>query len=263
MASLAVTITTCDNERTIRACVDSVRAVANRVVVVDSGSKDRTCEICESLGAEVIREPWRGFAAQKQFAIDQIQSEDWILLLDSDEILEPDLVRSIQRLLDDAPEEISGARFRRRHWYKGGYVHIEWGHTVARLFRRGRGRMISRVVHERLDIDGTIVRIGGVCRHESWTDVNDCFARNLKYAQFAGRSQAKSGSAWRVIFHPPWTFLRYYFFQGAFLDGWRGFELSCVLSMATMIKYLTAHEIQRTRHAEESAGHRSRSTDLE
>ena len=100
--NLALVVTTHNSIRTISRCLESVGGLANKIYVVDSGSTDGTLEACRKLGAEVVHQPWQGFAKQKEFAISLAQAEDWVLLLDSDESLEPSLKQGLRQAICNA-----------------------------------------------------------------------------------------------------------------------------------------------------------------
>ncbi|MCX7635789.1 MAG: glycosyltransferase family 2 protein, partial [Syntrophales bacterium] len=155
--SLSVAVITKDEEQHIAACLTSV-AFARQVVVVDSGSRDRTVEIARELGAEVYEEPWRGgFGAQKQFAIERCR-EEWILVLDADERVPPATAEAITAALGSAAPEVAAFSFPRKNYFQGRWIRHAgwWPDRLVRLFRRGRGQMSTASVHEGVEVAGPI-----------------------------------------------------------------------------------------------------------
>ena len=150
--TLSVVVITRNEEARIRACLDSV-AWADDIVVVDAESEDKTARIAREVTERVFVRPWPGFAAQKNFAIEQARS-DWVLSLDADETVTPELREEIQTLLG-APAALDGYAVRRRNifwgrWVRHGGLYPDW---QLRVFRRGRGRFVERVVHESVRVD--------------------------------------------------------------------------------------------------------------
>jgi len=241
---LTAVFTTLNSVRTIGRGIESVQGLASRIVVVDSGSSDGTVDRCRELGAEVVLRDWRpfyptqGMGPQKQFAIDLADHADWILLLDSDESLTPELHAELRSFLRDAEPGIDGAWLKRRHWYKGGWIRAEYPDWQLRLLRRGRGRMSNRLVHETLLVDGPTRRLRSLLRHDSWTGLEDAMTRTLRYARLSADIAGRRTSLFKIAFNGPWAFLRNYLFRGAILDGRRGFEISFVLGVGTTMKHL-------------------------
>jgi glycosyltransferase involved in cell wall biosynthesis len=238
----AVVFTTMNSMRTIGRAMESVQTLASRVVVVDSGSSDGTVEHCRSLGAEVVHRDWSGYATQKQFAIDLVADAEWILLLDSDESLTPELREEIREFVQDADPAIAGAWLKRRHWYKGGWIRAEFPDWQLRLFRRGRGRMSDAVVHERVLVDGRTCRLWNLMRHDSWVDLEDALTRSLRYARLSARIPGRRTSLPQILLNGPWAFIRSYMLQGGILDGRRGFEIALVEATSTIFKHLYVDE---------------------
>jgi glycosyltransferase involved in cell wall biosynthesis len=154
---LSLTIITKNEEAAIRRCIESV-PFAHEVVVVDSGSTDRTVQICESLGARVVvTKDYPGNGPQKNRALD-LATGDWILSLDADEWLTPELQSEIKELIETAPPEVGGYRIKRLSSFCGVFVHHSgwWPDWVVRLVRRGRGRFNDELVHDRMSVEGKL-----------------------------------------------------------------------------------------------------------
>lgn len=222
----------CQNEeRVIEACVRSVSFCAE-IVVVDSGSTDATLAILERLRAEglplrVLHEPWRGFGAQKQFALDQC-TQDWCFSIDSDERVSPALARQFSRLLADPG--VNGWKIT-RYDYLNGYGYVppsshERYHN--RLFRRGTGRFnTTDLVHEGIEIDGVVKKaVPGGLLHFSPIVLHDQMLKENKYSTLKAQMKQDRGlppRPWKMLVSPPLFFLRWYVRHGMWRCGWPGF----------------------------------------
>jgi glycosyltransferase involved in cell wall biosynthesis len=235
---LAVALTAFNSIRTIDRVLTSVRPIAQRIVVVDSGSTDGTIECCRSHGADVIDQPWMGHVRQKQFAIDQCSGHAWILLLDSDESLEDDLRSSIVRTIEHDDPAFDGWEINRKVWFLGGWLHHtyqpEWR---LRLFRKGRGVVAGEGVHDYIEVPGRVGRLKGVCRHDSWADLRELAERQLWYAEEASRAGVRGGSPLNLFISPPAAMIKQLLLKGGCLDGRRGLIAAAMTFNHTMLKH--------------------------
>jgi len=227
--SLSVVVVTLNEEERIRACLESV-AWADEVIVVDAESHDKPAAIARELTDHVFVRPWPGFAAQKNFGIDQAHGE-WILSLDADEVVSPALREEIQAELAAAGRH-QGYSVPRRNvfwdrWVRHGGLYPDW---QLRLFRRGRGRFVARAVHESVVVDGSVGRLRGHLEHRSYRDVADFLERTDRYTTLAADDWLAGGRGTRpfadLVVRPLGRFLGMYVWRGGFLDGWRGFLLA-------------------------------------
>ena len=227
--SLSVVVVTLNEEERIRACLESV-AWADEVIVVDAESHDKTAAIARELTDHVFVRPWPGFAAQKNFGIDQAHGE-WILSLDADEVVSPALREEIQAELAAAGRH-QGYSVPRRNvfwdrWVRHGGLYPDW---QLRLFRRGRGRFVARAVHESVVVDGSVGRLRGHLEHRSYRDVADFLERTDRYTTLAAEDWLAEGRGVRpfrdLVVRPLGRFFGMYVWRGGFLDGWRGFLLA-------------------------------------
>lgn len=192
MLDLTVIILTRDERMHIARCIENVRPIARRILVIDSGSTDGTQEIAESLGAEVIEHAWPGNqAAQFNWALDNLKIDtEWILRLDADEYLMPELVAELRETLPSIPADVTGVVFKRRHifmdrWMRHGIYPVK----ILRLFRTGQGRYEQRLMDEHVVLSG-----GG--EHECDNDFCDHNLNNLswfckKHVDYAVREAAE------------------------------------------------------------------------
>ena len=176
---------TCNEQTTLRRCIDSVR-FADEIVVVDNGSTDGTVTLARSLGAKVIETAdWPGFGAQKNRAL-AAASGDWVFSLDADEWIEAPLASEIQAVIAD-PNAADGYEIPRCSRFCGRIVrHCGWSPDyVLRLFRRTQGRFSDDLVHEKVILDGSLGRLKHSIQHESITDAADALDKVERYAAAA------------------------------------------------------------------------------
>jgi glycosyltransferase involved in cell wall biosynthesis len=246
-APLSVAIITLNEERNLGRCLRSV-AFAADVVVLDSGSTDRTRELARELGARVIEEPWRGFAAQKNRAA-TLGRFPWVLSLDADEWLPPGAEREIRAVLD-APGADAYA-FDRVSSFSGGFVRRTWGRDRhLRLYRKDRARFEGAHVHEslRLDAGCKTSRVASPLYHLSYRSIADYVDRMNRYTTLAARGLEERGatfSAGRVLFSPAASFAKHYLLKGGWRDGMRGFTVSAGSAFYVLLKYAKLWEATR------------------
>ncbi len=281
---LSVVIITYNEEANIGRTLASVQPLVadgkGEIIVVDSGSSDRTVEIAKSLGAKVFVEEWKGFSAQKNSAIDKATGE-WILSLDADEEVEPALSKEICWLataiqawqkhgfpVDDDPESIElrdrGLRygldeadlngfyiprsnsFLGRQLRHGGF----WPDPKLRLFRNGTGRFDERPVHEDVHVSGvTSTMQRGTLIHHSYPTLSDYIEHMNRYSSLGaemvvGKAKVRF-SFINIALRPLFTFIYNYFFRLGFLDGREGLLLHLYHAVYVSWKYAKAWELSR------------------
>lgn len=254
---LSVVIVAQDEERTIGRVIEAVKPIADEIVLVDSGSTDKTIEIAQGLGAHVQHQDWLGYAGQKNFAID-LAKNDWILSLDADEILTPELVAEIKQILSDpAATEYDGYKLPRVLYI--GDTPVKHGgfypDAQLRLIQRGKGRFNDRMVHEAIKVSGPVKMLNNCMLHYAYKDVAGFSAAMEKYAQLSAKEFAKRKKfGWKThpvneILHPAWTFLYRYFARGGLLDGALGLKLANIYSdyVRKKIRYLRELEKSESR----------------
>lgn len=237
---LSVAVIARDEQHAIGACLESV-AWADEIVVLDSGSTDATVEICRALGARVEITDWPGYGTQKNRAIERCRG-DWILSLDADERVSPELRAEIERAITH-PGRASAFRMPRLSSYcdrpmrHGGW----WPDHVTRLFRNGQGRFSEDPVHERLIVEGLTQTLAHPLRHEAFVDLEEVLDKLNRYSSAgARRMQAAGGrgSLLRAVGHGLWTFVRTYVLRAGFLDGREGFMLAVSNAEGAYYRYL-------------------------
>jgi glycosyltransferase involved in cell wall biosynthesis len=236
---LSVVVVTRNEEERIRGCLESV-AWADEIIVVDAESSDKTATVARELTDHVFVRPWPGFAAQKNFGLDQAQG-DWVLSLDADELISTPLREEIGAILAGAGAHAGYAIPRRNvfwgRWIRHGGLYPDW---QLRLLRRGRGRFVERSVHESVTVDGSVGRLTGHLEHRSYRDVADFLERADRYSTLAADEWLASGRRARpltdLVGRPVGRFLSMVVARAGFLDGWRGFLLAVLYGYYVLMR---------------------------
>jgi glycosyltransferase involved in cell wall biosynthesis len=235
---LSVVVVTRNEEERLRACLEAV-VWADEIVVVDAESEDKTVAIAQEFTDRVVVRPWPGYAAQKNTALD-LATGDWVLSLDADEVVSPELRAEIARVLaSDGPAD--GYAVPRRNIFCGRWVRHGglYPDRQLRLFRRGRGRFEARAVHESVRVDGRVEAVAGHLEHRSYRDVSDFLLRADRYSTLAAEeavAQGQRAGVSALVLRPLGRFLAMYVVQGGFLDGWRGFLLATLYAYYVLIR---------------------------
>ena len=275
---LSVVIITFNEEANIGRTLESVQPLVSdgkgEIVVVDSGSTDRTVEIATSHGAKVFVEAWKGYAAQKNSALEKA-SGDWVLSLDADETVDSELIRELTACADDSPpipksahewcltmrntgnlDTVKGAPIgfliRRKNFFLGRWVQHGgfWPDPKLRLFHSGVGRFEERAVHEDLRVEGRTKLIpSGSLLHHSYPTLSDYIDHMNRYSSLGAEMVVATGklrfSFINIVLRPLFTFIYNYFFRLGFLDGREGLLLHLYHAIYVSWKYAKAWELSR------------------
>jgi glycosyltransferase involved in cell wall biosynthesis len=237
---VSVVVVTLNEGERIRSCLESA-AWADELIVVDAESHDKTAAIAGELTDHVFVRPWPGFAAQKNFGLDQARG-DWILSLDADEVISAPLRDEIRAIVGGGAATHAGYAIPRRNvfwgrWVRHGGLYPDW---QLRLFARGRGRFAERSVHESVTVDGSVGRLAGHLEHRSYRDVADFLERADRYSTLAADEWLAAGRRCRPLvdlaLRPPGRFLSMYVARAGFLDGWRGFLLAVLYGYYVLMR---------------------------
>jgi glycosyltransferase involved in cell wall biosynthesis len=241
MPRLSAIVITRNEAANISACLASI-AFCDERIVVDSGSTDGTPKLAEQGGARVVAHAWAGFGVQKNFALSLAQG-DWVLSIDADERVTPELAAAIKRAIDS--DTADGFEMPRRSSFCGRVMRHSgwWPDYVLRLFRRGRARFSDDAVHERVICEGPVARLPEPLMHHPVNRLEDALSRMDRYSTIGASSLAKSGrrvSFMTGIVRGLWTFLRTYILRLGFLDGREGFLLAVANAEGTYYRYMKA-----------------------
>lgn len=261
---------------------------AGEIIVVDNGSTDRTIEIAREFGAKVFVEEWKGYAAQKNSAIEKASCE-WVLSLDADEAVSPELQEEMGRLFptmqrwrnegmpvsadpesarareeglrwgldeaEDAGADMSGYFLPRknlflRRWIKHAGFYPD---AKLRLFRRGKGRFVDRPVHEVMEVDGPTGTLNGALLHYTYPTLSNYIATMNRYSSLGAEIAVGKGhgrfSLLNIVVRPVATFMSMYLLRAGFLDGREGLLLCLYHSVYVSWKYAKAWELEKTTKA--------------
>jgi glycosyltransferase involved in cell wall biosynthesis len=227
-------------------CLASV-AFADEVVVVDSGSTDGTAEVAQRLGARVVQKEWLGFGRQKQFAVEQA-AHDWVLCLDADERVSPELAASLVRALASPATPVFRMARRNRflgRWLRHGEGYPDWS---PRLFDRRQARWSDDAVHEKVLYAVTPGTLGGDLLHESAEDLGRYLEKQNRYSTLAAEALHRAGrraGVAELALSPLVRFVKFYFLRLGCLDGLPGLVHISIGCMNSFLKYAKLIELQR------------------
>ena len=249
MTSLSVTIITKNEEDRITDCLSSVAGIADEIIVLDSGSDDKTVEICKRYTDKVFETDWPGFGIQKQRVLDKA-SGDWVLAIDADERLTPQLADEIRTVLDNNPEEVA---FKTQWAVVAFGKQLNYGRSaryVLRLFRREGARFSKDIVHEKVILpEGKVGKLSHRLLHYSIRDYEHLMYKNRLYAWLGGKKRYEKGvtgggllgASVRAIL----VFIQIYIFRRGFLDGSVGYLMAVMYSQAAFNKYAALWSLRR------------------
>jgi glycosyltransferase involved in cell wall biosynthesis len=259
-APVSACIITLDEERNIREALESV-AFADEIIVVDSHSSDRTREIAGSfrghggISPRVIERDWPGHVEQKNFAV-AAASHDWVLCIDADERVTPELRAEIEAALSSRGETV-GYTMPRRTRYLGRW--IRWGgwypDRKLRLFRRSRGRWGGIDPHDQVRVEGPIASLSGDLLHYSYRGIEDHLRTIDSFTSIAAREKDLRGMGSPVLgmlFHPPFKFLRMYVLKQGFREGKAGLIIAALGAFYVFLKYAKLWELRSRSWREEA-----------
>lgn len=258
--SLSVTVITKDEEDRLPICLESVKELADEIIVLDSGSSDKTVEIARKYTAKVFETDWPGYGVQKQRALEKA-SCDWVLAIDADEALSPQLQDEIRDMLARNVEEVG--------------FYLPWAVTIfgkrldhgrsarapLRLFRREGSRFTDAQVHETVVLPlGKTGRMKGRLLHFTHRDFGHTLYKNAHYAWLGAQKRyevRKKGGLFGATLRGILVFLQIYFVRGGFLDGRVGFLMAVMYSQGAFNKYAGLWTLYRQEALQKEGGDNS------
>ena len=216
------------------------------VIVLNEEVRDGTDEVALKFGARVLRQPWQGFREQKNISLGST-TQPWVLCLDADEEVSPELRESIFRFFDGDHEHFAGARFARKVWFLGRWItHGDWyPDHVLRLFKPGLGRWEGSPEHCKVGVKGPVKTLAGDLHHYTNPTIHSYVQKINYFADIYLQRQLEEKKGWSaapVIFRSAWRFFRAYFFRLGFLDGYPGFFIAVSTAYATLVRHSRIYE---------------------
>jgi glycosyltransferase involved in cell wall biosynthesis len=239
---ISAAIITYNEERNLPRAIESLRC-CDEILVVDSGSTDRTVEIAQKFGARVLEANWRGYSGQKNFASDQA-AHDWVLSIDADEALSEDLEGEIWQLKKNGPAHDAYTVPRLAQYLGRWILHSGWyPDRKIRLFDRRKARWYGEYVHESVRSDGRIGELEGNLLHYTCGSLSEHLKTMDRYTTLAAEEIAarrKPVGYRHLLLDPPWTFFKSYILQRGFQDGVEGLAIANMAALYTFLKYAKA-----------------------
>lgn len=234
---LSVIIITLNEEKDLPKCLDSVKEIADEIVVVDSGSSDKTVEIAKKFGAKVFEKKFDNYASQKNFAMEK-SSGEWIFSIDADEEGSPELCLEIKEVIKQS--KFSGFSIPRKNIILGKFIrYTRWDPELDRhiwLWRKDKGKWVGDV-HEEVEVEGAVGRLNNAKLHNQYETVSEFIGMMNLYSELEAKEKFREGinfSLFRLFWDPMYMFLLRFFYRKGFLDGWRGFVLSYLMAIYSL-----------------------------
>ena len=255
MEKLSATIITLNEEDNIRAALESVRW-ADEIVVLDSGSTDKTVEICKEFTDKVYHQEWLGMNGQKAFAKEKA-TFDWLLNIDADERISDKLASEIKIVLENG-SEIDGFLIPRRVSYLGRWInHSGWyPDYTLRLFKKNKGRWAGTDPHDKVLVDGNLSYLKGDIHHYTYKNIEDHMNTMNRFTTVAAgeyEKKGKSAGLFNLVLRPPSTFFKKYILKQGFRDGLPGFVIAFSSAYYVFLKYIKLWELKNIKTGKESA----------
>ena len=248
MIQVSGVIITFNEERNIERCIKSMIQICDEILVIDSGSKDKTTEIANSLGARTIYNPFLGHIEQKNYAIDQAKYK-YVLSLDADEELDSELIDNLIKLKKEGL--FDAVEFNRLTRYVDRWIyHCDWyPDTKLRLWNKALGRWGGVNPHDIVKIhpDAKIIKAKGNLKHFSYNSISEHVEQTNKFTTIAAKAAYSNGvrsSVFKIFTRPFLKFLKDYFLRKGFLDGKYGFVICFINSLSALLKYAKLKDLQ-------------------
>jgi len=240
-------IITLNEENNLRRALESVR-LFNEIVVVDSGSTDRTLEIAREYTTRIYHHDWPGYARQKEYA-KSLCANEWVLNLDADEEADPDLLTAIRSTIEQDSVEALDIRIREN--FQGKRSHFLTKHnSKVRCFKKSKGYYADKLVHESVVIDGRTVKAKGFINHHWDASITSKVAKNNQYSTLRAEEQFQAGKRpclLKLCTIAPAIFLKSFFMRRNFLNGTRGFIDSTINGFYAFLKEAKLYERNQKR----------------
>jgi glycosyltransferase involved in cell wall biosynthesis len=248
--NLSIAVITFNEERIIEKMLNSVKDLADEIVIVDSFSTDRTAEICRKFSnVKFLQKNFEGYGSQKNFALQQC-SGNWILFLDADEIPDAAALKSIKEIAGKQESDFKVYTIEFSNHFLGKELKYGgWGKVFReRFFMKKHGKYSDDVVHETFITSDAIGTLQGKLHHYTYENIFHHLEKSNRYTSMMAekmKSKGKKASVLKILFAPFFQFFKTYFFRLGFLDGLAGFYIAVTASFYTFLKYMKLYEISK------------------
>ncbi|MGA3086671.1 MAG: glycosyltransferase family 2 protein [Thermodesulfobacteriota bacterium] len=243
--TLSVVVIAMNEADRIERLLKSVR-FADEILVIDSGSTDGTQALCRSYGAAVVDQPWMGYVAQKQIALEKARSE-WVLSLDADEVVSAALAEEIRTAIRSAPPDVVGFSMPRLSFYLGRWIRYGgwYPDRNIRLVRKGRGRWVGDALHETLMVDSRVPRLSQPIHHFVYRNISDQLATIDRFSSIIASRKGRTSGFYVLagLGHTLGKFVECYLWKMGFMDGWAGLVIAMNSAWYVFLKHAKAWEI--------------------
>jgi glycosyltransferase involved in cell wall biosynthesis len=244
MIPVSIVIVTKDEEKNIREAIQSIKDFAE-IVIVDAFSVDRTLDICREYTEKIYQAEWKGYAKQKQMAIEHAKGP-WVFILDSDERFTESLREEITHMVKN-DGVYSGFYVPRKNFFLGKWIRHGgwWPDYTLRLFLKDKASMKDREVHEKVVVNGTVGYLKNPIEHYTYRTISDYIKKMEKYSTLSANelcNKKVTPSIFSMLINPGFVFLKMFFLRQGFRDGIHGFILSVLYSFYTFLKYTKVWE---------------------
>lgn len=242
---LSVCIITKNEEKDLGGCLESVKDLADEILVVDDGSTDKTVDIAKKFGAKIFERRLDNFASQKNFAVEKASGE-WIFAIDGDEKCSKELAEEIRSRIADRELQIDGYLMPRRNIILGAEIkHTRWAPDKhIWLWKKGKGKWVGKV-HEEVEVEGKVGELVNAKIHYQYETVTEFFAMLNNYTEREAKEKVDHGEKFiyfQFFYAPLLSFFRRYIYKQGFRDGWRGFVLSYMMAIYRMTTWIKVWE---------------------
>lgn len=239
-----------NEEKNLAKCLTGIKDLVNEIIIVDSGSTDKTIEIAQSYFAKIYKRDLDSFSNQKNYAL-SLATNEWVLHLDADEILSKELVEEIKSAITNT--KLDGFYLIRTNLFLGRQMKhsgIDKEYRL-RLAKKSLSKYVGGIIHEELIVDGKVGKLKNIMLHNSYPAINSYFKKLEQYTTFSAMKMLEENKKAKIIdivFKPPFEFCKRYILKLGFLDGFQGFIWATLCAFSTFVKYIKLWEICLKKH---------------
>lgn len=239
-----------NEEKNLAKCLNSVENLVDEIVIVDSGSTDKTIEIAKTFGAKIFKREFDSFSNQKNYAL-SIATNEWVLHLDADEVLSKELVEEIKFVIINT--KLDGFYLIRTNFFLGKQMKHSGINKEyrLRLAKKSVSKYVGGIIHEELIVNGKVGKLKNIMIHNSYPTISSYFNKLEQYTTLGAKKlleKNKKAKVIDIVFKPPFEFIKRYILKCGFLDGIRGFIWAVLYAFYTFIKYIKLWEFCSKKH---------------